>query len=122
MSYENFLMREQNWEAPYQQGDTNCSDCNQVICACESLSEWYAERDAEVCSTGSGEVPASPEPTPLNCDRCDENGVEAYEESGGGISYRPCSHEIDYEHFGSESEPYTQQEVNVRRKETHICE
>lgn len=45
MEYENFLIREQNGEAEYQQGDTNCSDCNQQICACESLADWHRERE-----------------------------------------------------------------------------
>ena len=30
--------------------------------------------------------------------------------------------EIDYEHFGSESEPYTYEESDTRRKETNTCE
>lgn len=45
MSYENFLIMEQEGRAAYQLGDTTCSDCNQVICACESLAEWHNERD-----------------------------------------------------------------------------
>jgi hypothetical protein len=42
MSYENYLIREMTECAP---GDTNCSDCNQVICACESLADWHRERE-----------------------------------------------------------------------------
>ena len=30
------------------------------------------------------------------CERCDENGVEAYEESDGFTSYRPCNGANDW--------------------------
>jgi hypothetical protein len=72
MSYENFLIREATGE--YQSGDTNCSDCGQVICACESLSEWMDEVNSgeDVC------VPASPE---IHDDFGSESEPYTYEEA-----------------------------------------
>lgn len=46
-NYEHFLEMEQEGRAAYQLGDTTCSDCNQVICACESLAEWHNERELQ---------------------------------------------------------------------------
>ena len=31
-------------------GDSTCSDCNQIVCACESLADWNRERDQEPTS------------------------------------------------------------------------
>ncbi len=45
--YENQLIRESTGDRllhdGYEPGDTNCEDCGQLICACESLSDFVRE-------------------------------------------------------------------------------
>jgi hypothetical protein len=78
MRYGNFYEMEREGRAAYQLGDTNCVDCGQTICACESLADWHRERD------NNFPVPVLAEPLADPSD-CGDEG-EARESTTGCVS------------------------------------